>query len=266
MKELIQKCELVFHFAAVVGVHLYITQPRKVLEVNIEGTKIILDLAAKHNKKVLFSSTSEVYGKNPKVPWSEDDDRVLGPTTIDRWVYSTTKAVNEHLCLAYQKSLGLPVVIFRFFNAYGPRIDEPGSGRVISIFGAQAVQNKPLTVIGDGKQTRCFTYVDDVIDGVISAAKNEVAVGHVFNIGNDKETTILELAKTIKRVFKTKSEITFVQQKEIYGESYEDIPRRIPCIDKARRLLGFNPSTTLEEGLEKTLPWFKKSYFSGKQK
>jgi len=266
MKSLVQECDLIFHFAAVVGVHLYVTQPRKVLEVNIEGTKIILDIAAKYNKKVLFSSTSEVYGRNPKVPWAEDDDRVLGSTTIDRWVYSTTKAVNEHLCLAYHKSYGLPVVIFRFFNAYGPRIDEPGSGRVIAILGAQAIENKPLTIIGDGKQTRCFTYIDDVIDGVIAAANSDVAIGQIFNIGNDKETTILELAKTIKRVFKSKSKIVFVDQKEIYGESYEDIPRRVPCTEKARRMLGFNPTTSLEKGLKKTFPWFKKNYYSSKQK
>lgn len=257
MTDLIQECDLIFHFAAVVGVHLYVTQPRKVLEVNVEGTKIVFDLAAKFNKKVLLASTSEVYGKNPKVPWSEDDDRVLGPTSVDRWVYSTTKAINEHLALAYHKSYGLPVVIFRFFNAYGPRIDEPGSGRVIAILGAQAIENKPLTVIGNGEQTRCFTYVDDVIDGVISTVNNEAAIGQIFNIGNDKETTILELAEMIKRVFKSKSEIVFVDEKEIYGDSYEDIPRRVPCIDKARRFLGFKPSTTLERGLEKTYPWFK---------
>jgi len=266
MEDLIRECDLIFHFAAVVGVHLYVTQPRKVLEVNVDGTKNIFDLATKYNKKVLFSSTSEIYGKNPKVPWAENDDRVLGATTIDRWVYSSTKAINEYLCLAYYKSYGLPSVIFRFFNAYGPRIDEPGSGRVIAILGAQAIQNKPLTIIGDGKQTRCFTYIDDVIDGVMSAIDNEQAIGEIFNIGNDKETTILELAKTIKRVFKSKSEITFVDQKEIYGNSYEDIPRRVPCIDKARHILGFNPTTTLEKGLEKTLPWFKKEHYLSKQK
>jgi UDP-glucose 4-epimerase len=259
MEKLIKECEVVYHFAAVVGVLFYVEDPLRVLNVNIKGTQIVLDLAYKYKRKVIFSSTSEVYGKNPKIPWSEDDDRVLGPTDINRWCYSTSKAANEHLCFAYYR-MGMPVVIFRFFNVYGPRIDKLGSGRVISILAEQALSGKPITVVGDGRQTRCFTYVDDALKGIILASESEKAIGEVFNIGTDVETQIKDLAFMVKDILHTKSEVIFVDHKHVYGKSYEDVPRRVPDVSKARRILGFSATTPLKEGLTKTLNWFKVQY------
>lgn len=182
MDKVIWECDKVFHFAALVGVHHYVERPYNVLDVNVNGTKLVADLAYKYGKKMIFASTSEVYGKSTKVPFSEDDDRVLGPTKIDRWSYSTSKAVGEHYCFAYSQ-MGMPVVILRFFNAFGPRLDSIESGRIISIFMGQLLKNKPLTLIGDGAQTRCFTYVDDIINGIIRSAEVKKAEGEVINLG-----------------------------------------------------------------------------------
>ena len=164
LEGLIVKCDLVYHLAAVVGVEYYVGDPYEVLNVNVNGTQNVLKLAFKHQKKVVFGSTSEVYGRNPKVPWREDDDRVLGSTRIDRWCYSTSKAVGEHFCFAYHR-MGLPVTITRYFNVYGPRLDRIDVGRIITIFMGQVLRDEPLTVIGDGTQTRCFTYIDDAVRG-----------------------------------------------------------------------------------------------------
>ena len=168
LESLIIKCDLIYHMAAVVGVEHYVADPYAVLNVNINGTQNVLRLAHKYNKKVVLTSTSEVYGRNPKVPWDEDDDRVLGSTRIDRWCYSTSKGVGEHFCHAYRK-MGLPVVIVRYFNAYGPRLDKIDVGRVLTIFIGQLLRNEPVTVIGDGSQTRCFTYIDDAIRATVAA-------------------------------------------------------------------------------------------------
>lgn len=256
LDSLIIKCDLIYHMAAVVGVEHYVADPYAVLNVNINGTQNVLRLAHKHNKKVVFTSTSEVYGRNPKVPWDEDDDRVLGSTRIDRWCYSTSKAAGEHFCHAYRR-MGLPVVIVRYFNVYGPRLDKIDVGRVITIFIGQLLRNEPLTVIGDGSQTRCFTYIDDAVKATVAAGLKPEAEGEIFNIGSDVETTIGELAETMIKVSGAKSTIKFVPKESVYGESYEDIQRRVPKVEKMNRILGVKAETTLEEGLRQTWGWFK---------
>jgi UDP-glucose 4-epimerase len=258
MESLVAKSDLVYHLAAVVGVEHYVEDPLHVLNVNVNGTQNLLKLCHRYDKKMVFSSTSEVYGKSKDTPFREDGDRLLGSTQIDRWCYSTSKAVGEHFCFAYGK-LGLPVVIVRFFNAYGPRLDKIDVGRVITIFMGQLLRGENLTVIGDGKQTRAFTYVDDSVAALAAAGFKDDAVGGIFNIGNDKETTILELAEAMIRVLPgTGSKIHFVRQQEIYGESYEDIPRRYPEIERMRTILGVDPKTPLGEGLKRTIDWFQK--------
>ncbi|HZF09960.1 MAG TPA: NAD-dependent epimerase/dehydratase family protein [Thermoanaerobaculia bacterium] len=258
MESLVAKSDLVYHLAAVVGVEHYVEDPLHVLNVNVNGTQNLLKLCHRYDKKLVFSSTSEVYGKSKDTPFREDGDRLLGSTQIDRWCYSTSKAVGEHFCFAYGK-LGLPVVIVRFFNAYGPRLDKIDVGRVITIFMGQLLRGEDLTVIGDGKQTRAFTYVDDSVAALAAAGLVDGAVGGIFNIGNDKETTILELAEAMIRVLPgTGSKIRYVRQQEIYGESYEDIPRRYPDITRMRTILGVDPKTSLDEGLKRTIDWFQK--------
>ncbi len=256
LESLIIKCDLIYHMAAVVGVEHYVADPYAVLNVNINGTQNVLRLANKHSKKVVFTSTSEVYGRNPKIPWDEDDDRVLGSTRIDRWCYSTSKGVGEHFCHAYRK-MGLPVVIVRYFNAYGPRLDKIDVGRVITIFVGQLLRNEPVTVIGDGTQTRCFTYIDDAMKATVAAGTKPEANGEIFNIGTDVETPIKELAEMMIKVSGAKSTVKFVTQESIYGKSYEDIQRRVPKVERMNRILGVRAETPLEEGLRKTWEWFK---------
>lgn len=257
LEGLIAQADLIYHLAAVVGVEHYVGDPFEVLNVNVNGTQALLKLAFKHQRKVVFSSTSEVYGRNPKVPWREDDDRVLGSTRIDRWCYSTSKAVGEHFCFAYH-AMGLPVTITRYFNVYGPRLDKLDVGRVITIFLGQALRNEPLTVIGDGTQTRCFTYIDDAVRATIAAGVGDGTNGEVFNIGTDVETTILELAERIIAVTGSSSRIELVPQGRIYGDSYEDIGRRVPDVTKMHRVLGVTAETPLDVGLRKTVEWFQR--------
>jgi UDP-glucose 4-epimerase len=256
LEGLIVKCDLVYHLAAVVGVEYYVGDPYEVLNVNVNGTQNVLKLAFKHQKKVVFGSTSEVYGRNPKVPWREDDDRVLGSTRIDRWCYSTSKAVGEHFCFAYHR-MGLPVTITRYFNIYGPRLDRLDVGRIITIFMGQVLRDEPLTVIGDGTQTRCFTYVDDAVRATIAAGIAPGTDGDVFNIGTDVETSIAELARLMIEIAGAKSTIKFVTQESVYGSSYEDIPRRVPDNAKMREVLGVHADTPLREGLRRTIEWFR---------
>jgi len=265
MDKLIWEADIIFHFAAVVGVQHYVERPYDVLDVNVSGTKLVLDLAYKYGKKVVFASTSEIYGKSTKIPFHEDDDRVLGPTKVDRWCYSTSKAVGEHYCFAYSQ-LGLPVVVLRFFNAYGPRLDSIETGRVISIFMGQLLRGEPLTVHGDGSQTRCYTYVDDTVEGIIRSSEIKEAEGEVINIGTDRETSVLDLAKAMIKAHGGKHEITFRKHEGIYGTSYEDILRRVPDTLKAKRILNFEPKISLEDGLRKTVDWFKTHFETEQQK
>ena len=251
------RCDLVYRLAAVVGVEHYVDDPFNVLNVNIFGTINALKLAHRHDKRIVYASTSEVYGRNPKVPWKEDDDRVLGSTKMDRWCYSTSKAVGEHYCWAYLR-MGLKVSAVRFFNIYGPRLDKIDAGRVITIFMGTLLRNEPLNVIGDGKQTRCFTYVDDAVRATMAAGLEPAAIGLPINVGTDKETTILELAQTMNRVYGRKpDEIHFIRQEQVYGESYEDIPRRVPCIDRLVKILKLKMDTPLDVGIKKTIDWFR---------
>jgi UDP-glucose 4-epimerase len=227
------------------------------LNVNVNGTQNILKAAYKYNKKVVFSSTSEVYGRNPKVPWREDDDRVLGATTIDRWCYSTSKAVGEHFCFAYHK-LGLPVTVVRFFNVYGPRLDKVDVGRLFTIFMGQLLRGVDLTVIGDGSQTRCFTYVTDAVAAIVAAGMKPEADGQAINIGIEVETSVLEFAKLMIELYgPTKSKIKFVSQEAVYGNSYEDIPRRVPDTTRMRTLLGVTPKVSLRDGTARSMEWFR---------
>jgi len=258
LEGLIAKCDLVYHLAAVVGVEYYVGDPYEVLNVNVNGTQNVLKLAFKHQKKVVFSSTSEVYGRNPKVPWHEDDDRVLGSTRIDRWCYSTSKAVGEHFCFAYHR-MGLPVTITRYFNVYGPRLDKLDVGRIITIFMGQLLRNEPLTVIGDGTQTRCFTYIDDAVRATIAAGIAPATDGQAFNIGTAVETSIAELARLMIEISGARSSIKFVTQESVYGSSYEDIPRRVPDNTKMRQVLGVEAETPLREGLARTIDWFRQT-------
>jgi UDP-glucose 4-epimerase len=258
LEGLIAKADLVYHLAAVVGVEHYVGDPFEVLNVNVNGTQAVLKLAFKHHRKVVFSSSSEVYGRNPKVPWNEDDDRVLGSTRIDRWCYSTSKAVGEHFCFAYH-SMGLPVTVMRYFNVYGPRLDQLDVGRVITIFLGQALRGEPLTVIGDGQQTRCFTYVDDAVRATVAAGIAPDTDGEAFNVGTAVESTVLQLAEATIAATESRSRIEFVPQASVYGESYEDIGRRVPDVSKMHRVLGVRAATPLAEGLRHTVAWFRKN-------
>jgi UDP-glucose 4-epimerase len=255
---LVAKVDLIYHLAAVVGVEYYVADPYETLNVNVNGTQNVLKAAYKYNRKVVFSSTSEVYGRNPKVPWSEDDDRVLGATTIDRWCYSTSKAVGEHFCFAYHK-LGLPVVVLRYFNVYGPRLDRIDVGRLFTIFMGQLLRGADLTVIGDGSQTRCFTFVSDAVAATVAAGLKNTADGQALNVGVDVETSVLEFAQLMVELYRgAKSKIRLVTQEEIYGKSYEDIPRRVPDNSKMRKLLGVEPKISLREGTRMAMEWFRK--------
>jgi UDP-glucose 4-epimerase len=261
MEALIYRADMVYHMAAIVGVEHYVADPYRVLQVNINGTQNVLLLAHKYNKRVVFASTSEVYGRNPRPPFDEDDDRVLGSVRKDRWCYSTSKAAAEHLCLAY-RNLGLRVTILRYFNVYGPRLDRMDKGRVVTIFLGQVLRGEPVTIIGDGRQTRSFTYVEDAMRATLAGGLLPEAVGGIFNVGYEKETSILELAQTMIRLSHSSSSIRFVRQEEIYDRGYEDIPRRIPRIERMKAVLGVEPRIDLEEGLRRTISWFRKETMS----
>jgi len=259
VEPLVKKFDLIYHFAAIADPALYCDNPLRVLEVDLEGTQKSIKLAYKYNKKFIFASTSEVYGKNLNVPWKEDHDRVLGTTTTHRWSYSTAKAAGEHYCFAYAQK-GLRMAICRFFNFYGPRLDFLGKGRVMSCFLEQFLKNKPVTVVEPGDQTRCFTYIDDGIRGILKIAHLLQAEGQVFNLGTTEEISILDLAKLMKKIGKFKSEIKIIPCEEKYGEGYDDIYRRVPDISKAKKILKWEPKISLEEGLKKTINYYKKQF------
>ena len=250
------EADLIYHLAGVVGVEHYVADPYDVLSVNVNGTQNLLRAAYKHGRRVVFSSTSEVYGRNPAVPWSEDADRVLGPTTIDRWCYATSKAAAEHFCLAYRR-LGLPITVLRFFNVYGPRLDRLDVGRVIAILLGQLLRGEPLTVIGDGSQTRCFTWIDDAIRATVAAGVVSAAEGQVINVGTDQETSIRALAELMIRIGGGPSTIRFVPQASVYGDSYEDVPRRVPDVRRMQSILGVEATTALADGLARTIAWYR---------
>jgi UDP-glucose 4-epimerase len=242
----------IFHLCAVVGVKKYCADPLGVIDINVGGTRNMLELAQKHNIKVIFTSTSEIYGKNPRVPWAEDADRVLGSTSIERWSYSTSKAVCEHMILGMHKSVGLPATIVRYFNVYGPR-QEPYYMISQSIY--KVLRNEQPLLYDKGNQTRCFTFVEDAIQGTIAAANSQKANGHVFNIGSDKETTIRDAIELIIKISGKKIMWKDLDTRQHYGKKYEDVPRRVPDISKAKQLLGWEPKIPFELGLKKTIKW-----------
>jgi dTDP-alpha-D-glucuronic acid decarboxylase len=244
--------DVVYHLASVVGVDQYLTRPLDVIEINVTGTRNVLDLALRAGAKVVLASTSEVFGKNPQVPWAEDADRVLGPTTTDRWTYSSSKALAEHLTLAFARQHGLAATIVRYFNVYGPR-QRPAF--VISRSVHRALNGIPPVVYDGGAQTRCFTYVDDAVDGTVRAAAEPGAAGDVFNIGSTTEITVAEAVGLIAELTGFGPHVTPVDTGEKLSASYEDLPRRIPDTAKARAVLGWACDTSLRTGLTKTIGW-----------
>lgn len=256
LERLIRQADLVYHLAAVVGPKYVVEDPLGTIVTNVRGTENVLELAFKYWVKTVIASSSEIYGKSTAVPLSEDDDRILGSTTIGRWSYSDAKAIDEYFALAYAKK-GLPVTTVRYFNAYGPRLDPRGYGSVIARFLTQALRGEPLTVYDDGQQTRCFTYVTDTVRGTMLAATVKEAAGQVFNIGSDRETTILELASIIRRLTGSASAITHVPYETAYGPAFEETRRRVPDVTRAREVLGFEAHTPLEKGLRHTIDWFR---------
>jgi UDP-glucose 4-epimerase len=254
--EHIDRVDVVFHMAAAVGVRLIVESPVNTIETNVHGTEMVLKLANKKKKKVIVLSTSEVYGKSNVVPFREDADLVLGPTSKGRWSYACSKAIDEFLALAYHKEKRLPVVVSRLFNTVGPR--QTGRyGMVIPSFVKQALLGHPLTVYGDGSQSRCFTYVSDVVGVLVKLAEAPGAVGEVFNIGNDhEEVTILELARRVKERAASKSEIVLMPYGQAYEEGFEDMHRRVPDLTKVRQLVGYEPQVHLDEILDRVLAYF----------
>jgi UDP-glucose 4-epimerase len=243
--ELVDQCDVVFHLAAAVGVKLIVESPVRTIETNVRGTEVILALANKKKKRVLVASTSEVYGLSSDVPFNEDGNLVMGATTKGRWSYACSKAIDEFLALAYWREKKLPTTIVRLFNTVGPR--QTGRyGMVIPTFVKQALAGRPITVYGDGSQTRCFGYVGDVVGALVKLMDHQQTVGQVFNIGSDEEISILELAKRVKELTKSSSEIVFIPYDEAYEEGFEDMPRRIPDTTKVRELIGFKPQMSLD--------------------
>jgi len=256
MDGLIEEADIVYHLAAAVGVSYVIDNPLKSIEINVRGTEIVLDLASKYNKPVLVCSTSEVYGKNNKVPFREEDDSVIGYTKLYRWSYACTKKLDEFLSFAYFREKKLPVVIARLFNTCGER--QTGEyGMVVPRFVKQAILNQPITIHGDGKQKRCFSYVDDVVNGIILLMRNPKCFGEVFNIGNDEEISIEKLAFKIKGLTKSKSPVHYIPYKDAYGQGFEDMQRRVPNLSKIKRYISYSPKVGLEEMLKIIIKDFK---------
>lgn len=244
--ELVDQCDVVYHLAAAVGVKLIVESPVTTIETNVHGTEVVLAQARKKKKKVLVASTSEVYGLSKRVPFREDDNLVMGATTKGRWSYACSKALDEFLALAYWREKKLPTVVVRLFNTVGPR--QTGRyGMVIPTFVKQALAGDPITVYGDGTQSRCFTYVGDVVDALIKLMDHPGAVGQVFNIGSSEEVSIAELAEMVKVLADSSSEIVLVPYEEAYEPGFEDMPRRVPDTSKIASLIGFRPRMKLPD-------------------
>ena len=254
--KLISEADLVYHLAATVGVKYVVEDPLKCIVTNVRGTEVVLEVAYRYWRRLVVASSSEVYGKSEKVPLSEEDDSLLGPTAVGRWSYALAKALDEHLAFAYHRQ-GLPVTVVRYFNSYGPRLDTLGYGSVVARFIGQALAGQPITVFDDGRQTRCLTYVADTVRGTLVAATHPQAEGRAFNIGSDRETSILELAHMVTRLTNSKSEIAHIPYEQAYGPRFEETRRRVPDVQRARELLGLEAETPLEKGLGQTIDWFR---------
>ena len=258
LAELIDRNDVIFHFAAAVGVKLIVEQPVHTIETNVHGTEVVLKHANKKKKKVVVASTSEVYGKSVDVPFREDADLVMGATAKHRWAYACSKAIDEFLALAYYKERALPVIIVRFFNTVGPR--QTGQyGMVLPSFVRQALAGQPITVFGDGSQSRSFTYVGDVVDCLLKLVNEPRAVGQVFNIGNSHEVTILQLAELVKSQTGSSSPIEFIPYDKAYEAGFEDMPRRVPDLAKVRRLVGYEPQVQLNEIITRVITYFREN-------
>jgi UDP-glucose 4-epimerase len=257
LAELIDRSEVVFHFAAAVGVKLIVEQPVYTIETNVHGTEVVLKHANKKKKLVVIASTSEVYGKSEQVPFREDSDLVMGPTPKHRWAYACSKAIDEFLALAYWKERKLPVIIVRFFNTVGPR--QTGQyGMVIPNFVRQALAGEPITVFGDGTQSRSFTHVADVVDALMKLVVEPKAIGQVINVGNIEEVTILHLAERVRTLSGSASTIRLVPYEQAYESGFEDMPRRVPDLSKAEKMIGYKPRHTLDDILLQVIDYFRR--------
>jgi UDP-glucose 4-epimerase len=243
--ECMSRCEATIHLAAAVGVRLIVERPVHTIETNIQGTAVVLDAAARQGKSVLITSTSEVYGKSTSIPFGENADLHLGPTINSRWAYACSKALDEWLALAYWQEKKVPVIIARLFNTVGPR--QTGRyGMVVPTFAAQALSGRPITVFGDGRQSRCFCHVKDAVEALLRLLEAPTAIGHVFNVGSDREVTIYRLAELVRQAAASTSEIVLVPYDEAYALGFEDMARRVPDLERLERTIGFRPRMPLE--------------------
>jgi len=264
LDRLASECDVIFHLAAAVGVKLIVEQPVQTIETNVNGTMSVLRAAVRYRAKVLIASTSEVYGKGNRVPFSEDDDVVLGPTSRSRWSYAASKMIDEFLALAYYREKGLPIVVFRLFNTIGPR-QSGRYGMVVPRFIQQALEGKPITVYGDGSQSRCFLHVNDAVQALISLAEAETVLGNVYNVGSQEEISIKDLAalvvKTVKELHEASKiqspplkesdpNITYIPYEQAYTSGFEDMARRVPDISKIQRAIGWMPRISLAEAIK----------------
>lgn len=255
--ELVDRADRIYHLAAAVGVRLIVEKPVHTIETNIRGTEVVLELAARKGKKVLIASTSEVYGKSLKVPFAEGDDLVFGSTTRPRWAYACSKAIDEFLALAYHQEKKLPVLIVRLFNTVGPR--QTGQyGMVIPRFVKQALSGEPITVYGDGSQTRAFGFVGDVVGAFVALMDTPGAEGQVFNVGNDEEISIADLARLIRDKAGSSSEIRFIPFEVAYDEKFEDLARRVPDLSRIKAMIGYEPKLGIDQIIDLVLDSFRR--------
>jgi len=256
--QLAQRCHVIYHLAAAVGVELVVKNPWESLTTNIKGSELVLEIAYRYRKKVLITSSSEIYGKNLNGPLKEEDDRILGSPLKSRWAYSTSKSVDEILAYLYWKEKKLPTVIVRLFNTVGPR--QTGAyGMVIPRFVCQALKGEPITIYGNGKQSRCFLHVEDAVKALIKLMEHPKAVGGVFNIGSQEEITIENLSRKIIELTHSPSQIVFIPYHQAYEEGFEDMFRRVPDITRARNVIGFTPEFDLEKVLRDVIRFYRKS-------
>jgi UDP-glucose 4-epimerase len=256
LAELVDESDAVFHLAAAVGVRLIVESPVRTIETNVNGTQHVLEAAYKKRKRVFIASTSEVYGKSTQVPFREEADLVLGPTSKGRWSYAASKILDEFLALSYWKEKKQPVIVARFFNTVGPR--QTGRyGMVLPNFVSQALKGSPITIYGSGKQSRCFCDVKDCVEAMLRLMGNDSAVGEVVNIGTEREITVEGLAQVVKERTGSASPVTYIPYDQAYEPGFEDMMRRVPCLDKLERLTGFRPATSLEGIVDRVAKYFE---------
>ena len=250
MRRVVRDCDCIYHLAAAVGVNLIVEKPVHTIETNIGGTEVVLAVANEFGKKVLITSTSEVFGRNEAIPFKEDDDTVFGSTKFSRWAYGCSKAIDEFLAFAYHRQYGLGVVIVRLFNTIGPR--QTGRyGMVVPRFVGWALNNEPLMIYGSGKQSRSFTYISDVVGAIATLMETEAANGEVFNVGSDEQISIERLADKIIKRTNSKSEKKYISYSDAYGQGFDDMQRRLPCLEKISHAIGYKPKVSLDEAIDR---------------